>query len=185
MKIKHIILIVLLNCMAFNLHAQKVDVDKLLKQALHETNVTKNYPKAKTLAKKGLKISPNYTDIRLLLGRLYRLTDQPDSARLEFAKVLAKEPTNADALNYLKSLDNAQEADEIASLKNRVSITYNPTFFEREGKNNWNLLNVYYARLTKYGTILGRINYANRSYADGLQYELEAYPKHKTNNYWV
>lgn len=179
MKINYIILIVLLSFVTLNSTAQKVDVDQLLKRALHETNVTKNYSKAKTLAKRGLEISPNYTDIRLLLGRLYRLTDKPDSARLEFAKVLAKEPANADALNYLKSLDNAEEANEIASLKNRVSVTYNPTFFEREGKDTWNLLNVYYARLTKYGTILGRINYANRSYADGLQYELEAYPKHK------
>lgn len=179
MKFKSAILSLLITFSAINVFAQKVDVDKLLKQALHETNITNNYPKAIALAKRGLEISPNYTDIRLLLGRLYKLTDQPDSAKMEFNKVLAKEPANKDAISYLKNLENYEYEKKIASLSNRVSVTYNPTFFEKEGKETWNLLSVYYARLTKYGTILGRINYANRSYADGLQYELEAYPKHK------
>lgn len=176
-------LAILLQFFMLNVQAQKIDVDDLLKEALHETNVNANYPKAIMLTKKGLEISPDYTDIRLLLGRLYKLTDKPDSARMEFTRVLEKEPGNTDAANYLKSLDNAAYDKKIAALRNRVSITYNPTFFEREGKKSWNLVNVYYARQAKFGTVIGRINYADRAYASGYQFELEAYPKHKSGSY--
>ena len=183
MKYKTAGLFLLLNLLILSAQAQKIDVDELLKQALLETNINANYPKAMALAKQGLAISPDYTDIRLLLGRLYRLTDKPDSARMEFNRVLTNSPENADAINYLKALDRSAYAEKTASLRNRVSITYNPTFFERDGKDPWNLVNVYYARQAKFGTVIGRVNYADRSYASGYQFELEAYPKHKPGSY--
>jgi hypothetical protein len=180
------LMLLMLVCLTgFELHAQKVDVDSLLKQALYETNEKSDYPKAMVIAKKALAISPTYTDVKLLVGRLYRLTDKPDSARIMFNEVLLAEPNNADAASYLTNLTIAERQHKIDSLKNRVSITYNPTFFEKEGKESWNLLNVYYGRMTKYGTIIGRINYADRSYADGFQFELEAYPKHKNGYSFV
>ncbi|MES2829488.1 MAG: YaiO family outer membrane beta-barrel protein [Bacteroidota bacterium] len=161
------------------------DVDELFKQALYETNTTKDYPKAMQLAKSALSRSPDYVDVRLLVARLYRLTDQPDSARQVYKGILSIAPANADAVKSIKNLDIAQEEQRIASLPNRVSVTYNPTFFERAGKRSWNLVNVYYGRQTKYGSIIGRISYADRSYDDGLQYELEAYPKHKNGYSFV
>jgi YaiO family outer membrane protein len=178
MKIR-LMLLMLVCLTGSKLHAQKVDVDSLLKLALYETNEKSNYPKAMAIAKEALRISPTYTDVKLLVGRLYRLTDRPDSARIMFNEVLLDEPDNADAASCLNSLTIAERQQKIDSLKNRVSITYNPTFFEKEGKESWNLLNVYYGRMTKYGSIIARINYADRSYADGFQFELEAYPKHK------
>lgn len=178
MKFKYI-LSILLVFTATQLHAQKVDVDSLLKQGLYETNENQNYPKAMAIAKQALQVSPDYVDVQLLVGRLYRLTDKPDSAKMMFKQVLIASPENTEAANYLKGLMDADEVDRLLNLKNMVSVTYNPTFFEREGKESWNLLNVFYGRKTKYGTIIGRINYADRSYDDGFQYELEAYPKHK------
>ena len=184
MKIR-LMLLLLCTLSAVKLHAQKVDVDSLFKQALYETNENANYPKALVLAKQALRISPTYTDVKLLVGRLYRLNDKPDSARIIFNEILLEEPDHADAKSYLTSLTIAERQQKIDSLKNRVSITYNPTFFEREGKESWNLLNMYYGRQTKYGTIIGRINYADRSYDDGFQFELEAYPKHKNGYSFV
>ncbi len=185
-KINYSYCLLLLFSLSFStVFAQKVDVDQLLKQAIFETNVTNNYPKAILLAKQALVISPDYTDVRLLLGRLYKLTAQPDSARVTFNAVLQQSPNNADALAYLKNLDNQESEKELANLANKISITYNPTFFEKEGKKTWNLWNVYYGRQTKFGTIIGRINYADRSYADGYQFEIEAYPKHKNGYSFV
>ena len=167
------------------LHAQKVDVDDLLKEALYETNETQDYQKAMTIAKSALQMSPDYIDVRLLVGRLYKLTDKPDSARIVFNEVLRVAPTNTDAINYLKNLDYSEKEKKIANLPNRVSVTYNPTFFGRSGKKSWNLMNAYYGRQTKFGTVIGRISYADRSYAQGFQYELEAYPTHKNGYSFV
>jgi len=87
------------------LQAQKLSSDDLLKQALYETQVRHDYNKAISLCKQGLALSPDYLDIRLLLGRLYMLTHQYDLARIELSRVLAKQPANADALNYLINLE--------------------------------------------------------------------------------
>ncbi len=172
------VILLILNLSVLTVSAQIKDVDMMLKQALHESNVTKDYAKAMALAKQALVLSPDYTDVRLLVGRLYKLTGQPDSARIAFNLVLEQSPGHPDAIAHLKNLDNDTYQQKIANLANSVSITYNPTFFEVPGKQSWDLLSIHYARKTKFGTLIGRINYADRSYNDGFQFELEAYPKH-------
>ncbi|TKC12749.1 YaiO family outer membrane beta-barrel protein [Pedobacter polaris] len=174
------VIFVLLLCLV-TLHAlaQKVDVDELLKQATYQTNIKQNYPNAIVLAKRALAISPDYTDVRLLLAKLYKLTNQPERARAEYNRILEKSPTHTDALAGVKSIDNNEQEQKIANLKNRLTITYNPTFFEKDGKKAWNLISTSYAREEKFGSIIGRINYLDRAYASGYQFEVEAYPKHK------
>ncbi|HEY1024887.1 MAG TPA: YaiO family outer membrane beta-barrel protein [Sphingobacteriaceae bacterium] len=73
--------------------------DGLLQSARLEAFERNNYPKAIAYLKKGLKMSPDYADLRVFLGRIYTWTDEPDSARHQFNNVLAKDPSNADALN--------------------------------------------------------------------------------------
>ncbi|MCL6524344.1 MAG: tetratricopeptide repeat protein [Thermoflavifilum sp.] len=93
--------------------AQQLSSDDLLQQALYETNVKHNYPRAIQLCKQGLSLSPDYVDIRLLLGRLYVLTHQYNLARIELSKVLDKQPNNANALTYLINLElQAKQYDE-------------------------------------------------------------------------
>ncbi|RZL37416.1 MAG: YaiO family outer membrane beta-barrel protein [Pedobacter sp.] len=179
MKTK-ILLLLMLSCFSLSSFSQKVDVDELLKQAIYQTNIKKNYPSAISIAKKALAISPNYTDVRLLLARLYKLTDEQERARAEYNQVLAYAPHNADALAGIKGIDDFEEEQKIAGLKNRVTLTYNPTFFDKDEKKTWNLLSATYARNEEFGTIVGRINYLDRAYASGYQFEVEAYPKHKS-----
>lgn len=95
-------------------YAQKVSSDELLKQALDAVNTSKNYPLAISLAQEGLNVSPDYTDIRVLLGRLYLLTGKNDDAVKELKKALVKQPNDIDALGYIinanyqnKNLDEA------------------------------------------------------------------------------
>ncbi|MBU0697100.1 MAG: YaiO family outer membrane beta-barrel protein [Bacteroidetes bacterium] len=75
--------------------------DELLKAALKETNVNHNYNAAIKLSKQGLAISPNYTDFRVLLARLYMLTDKNNEAIKELEIVLKKKPKYIDALGYM------------------------------------------------------------------------------------
>ncbi|MET0574175.1 MAG: YaiO family outer membrane beta-barrel protein [Pedobacter agri] len=109
--------LLLLMCLNINISfAQKISSDDLLKQAIRETNINKNYPKAIQLAKRGLAISPRYLDIQVLLGRLYILTNRNDEAETELNMVLKQKPNQKDALNYLVNL-SYQDKNLTQSLK--------------------------------------------------------------------
>ncbi|SKB63465.1 YaiO family outer membrane beta-barrel protein [Daejeonella lutea] len=88
----------------FSSFAQAISSDELFKQALDETNINKNYPRAIALAQSALAISPDYTDIRLLLGRIYVLSGRDEEGIAEYSKVLAKHAGNMEALNALFNL---------------------------------------------------------------------------------
>ncbi|MBG6236401.1 YaiO family outer membrane protein [Pedobacter sp. CAN_A7] len=174
---KRYMLYLLLLVSSFNTKAQQVDVDELFKQAIHETNAVGNYKNAMMLVKKGLEISPEYLDIRVLLGRLYWLSGENDSARIEFNRVLRTSPGQIDALGYLERMAREEKAIKISGLRNRFTLVANPTYFDRRGKENWKLLNASLGRKFKFGTVIARLNYADRAYATGYQFEIEAYPK--------
>ena len=96
--------LLILMCLFINVSAQKLSSDDLLKQAIYQTNIKKNYPAAIALAKKGLAVSPDYIDIRVLLGRLYILTNKKAQAEIELKKALQQKPRYKDALTYLINL---------------------------------------------------------------------------------
>ncbi|NML41095.1 tetratricopeptide repeat protein [Chitinophaga sp. G-6-1-13] len=95
-------------------HSGLVSSDVLYKMALKARNEEKDYPKAIKFCKKALSQSPDYTDIRILLGKLYQETGQPVAAAFEWNVVLRKDPGNSDALHSLVNLyysqHNAPEA---------------------------------------------------------------------------
>jgi YaiO family outer membrane protein len=211
--------------------------DELFQQARKAAFDEKNYPKAIGLSKQALSKSPDYSDIRVFLGRLYTWSDKTDSARVEFNRVLTKHPDNEDAsfafgsleywnnnsnnalkivdgglkyhprsgdllllkakvLNDLKqyaaannTLDtliksdpgnsNARAlADRIKdkTAKNKVGVTYDYIYFDKQFSSPWHLASFEYARQTGIGSIIGFLNYANRFNTNGLQYEVDAYP---------
>lgn len=99
-------LFILLNILTnLNLSAQKIDSDSLLVETLHEMNSAKNYPKAIQMAKKGIKIAPDYLDFHLALGRSYQLIRENDSARTYFNYVISKNPSYKEAFQYLAALE--------------------------------------------------------------------------------
>jgi YaiO family outer membrane protein len=329
-------------------YAQKVSADELLQQALIATNQHKNYPEAIKLVQEGLRVSPDYIDIRVLLARLYLLSERYEDAIQELNKVLVKQPNHADALKYMVNanyqarhtrdaikyiaqylnyyptdqqmllkkiamlheidgLDEAkqelkhalekypndtnlvylnktvsfsaakasllkkdtlqtltiykqllneypgdttvrnqligletarhqyanaikyiesglghyqnqdnlllkkigllqqigaiQEANQLAkvlynnnpnnkkakaiydelfilSTKNQLIVNYAFTAFDQPGKKKWDYYSLSYARTEKFGTLIGRVNYADRINSNGYQFEIEAYPKH-------
>ncbi|MFD0931130.1 YaiO family outer membrane beta-barrel protein [Psychroflexus salinarum] len=61
-----------------------------------------------------------------------------------------------------------------------AGVNYSFTTFDRENFGPWHLLNFQYIHQRKWGSLIGRVNYANRLTAggddrDGLQYELESF----------
>jgi len=79
--------------------------DELFQQARKAAFDQKDYTKAVALSKQALAKSPDYSDIRVFLGRVYTWTDKTDSARAEFNMVLSKHPDNEDAAFAYGSLE--------------------------------------------------------------------------------
>lgn len=85
-----------------------------------------NYPKAISLAKAALEKSPDYTDIRIFLGRLYTWTDKVDCARVEFQKVLEKNKGHEDGSFAYASLEYWNENSEKAKFLVNEGLEVNP-----------------------------------------------------------
>ena len=77
--------------------AQELTADELFTQARQAAFDQKNYPLALERCRMALAKSPDYTDIRVLMGRVYYWHGQPDSARITLAKAVELSPQHEDA----------------------------------------------------------------------------------------
>jgi YaiO family outer membrane protein len=93
--------------------------DELFQQARKAAFDQKDYPKAISLSRQALAKSPDYSDIRVFLGRIYTWSGKTDSARAQFNQVLSKHPDNEDASFASGSLEywnnNSPKALQIAN----------------------------------------------------------------------
>ena len=212
--------------------------DELFQQARTTAFDQKDYQRAIALSKAALAKSPDYSDIRVFLGRLYTWSKKPDSARMQFQQVLNASPDHEDAHLALGSLEYWEDNSEQAlthvnaglvkhpdskellllrakilndlkrwpeantdiervikadpnlteartlsarirenSSKNKIGLTYDFIYFDKQFDNPWHLLSAEYGRQTKIGSVTGRVNYANRFNSSGVQYEVDAYPR--------
>lgn len=220
-------------------HAQEdYTSDELFQMARRAAFDSSNYPKAIEYLKTALNKSPNYSDIRVFLGRIYTWTDQVDSARAAFTYVLINDPSNEDAasaftdleywndnysaaleycnyglvyhphsedlllkkskiLNATKQFTDAYKVIDTllkinpkndkarafmntikeSSSINKIGVGYNYVYFDKQFNDPWHLLNVSYSRSTSLGTVVGRVNYANRFTNNGIQGEVDFYPR--------
>src|SRR4051812_9976538 len=88
--------------------------DGLFQMARKAAFDDKNYPKAIELSKKALAISPNYSDIRIFLGRVYTWSNHYDSAKSAFEYVLNASPDNEDASAAYADLEYWNNYNEAA-----------------------------------------------------------------------
>lgn len=235
-----VLIIVVFATSIFETNAQpNLTADELFQLARKAAFDKKNYLKAKQILKQALVKSPDYADIRIFLGRIYTWSDEPDSARVEFSKVLVTAPQNEDAYmafgyleywqdNNARALDLANKglsftpksaglmllkakilssnsdykgANAIVnqvlvidpknsdarslsnnisdnSSSNRVGLSYDYfSFGNYNGRDSWNLASVDISQQTQYGSVTGRVNYANRFKSNGVQFEIDAYPR--------
>jgi YaiO family outer membrane protein len=97
-------------------NGQKINTDSLLQKA-YESLKEKQYDSALKQAHIGLKASPEYLDFQVVLGRVYQLTKQQDSARIYLNNVLNKNTAYEEAFSYLINLEletgNYEEAESL------------------------------------------------------------------------
>ncbi|UUC45448.1 YaiO family outer membrane beta-barrel protein [Flavobacterium cerinum] len=137
-----------------------------------ETNA-KNYPEATRVTDQAIAQFPQNKSFYFRKLAIYELQKEDDIA-YDYLKSMDKQfPNDTDIKQRLFLLERKNNND-------RVGLNYSITFFDRNGVGPWNLGSAQYIRERKWGSLIGRVNYANRlsfktSIADGLQYEAESY----------
>ena len=148
-----------------------------------------------------LKKQPDNEDASLAFGNLAYWNDHEQEALSHVNNGLKYHPTSenllllkAKILNSLKQWAEAEtvinqilkkntEARALASrirensAQNKIGLSYGYVYFDKQFDNPWQLTSIDYSRQTKIGSFIGRINYANRFNSNGLQFELDAYPR--------
>lgn len=211
--------------------------DGLFKAARSAAFDNKDYTRAIVLCKKALGIAPDYSEIRVFLGRIYTWEKKPDSARQALGYVLDRHPDDEEAAAALTDLEYWNDNNEKAlqyceqglqyhpksadlllkkakilndmrqyrqaystadtilqiypknesarallrtiqdnSSLNKIGISYDFVYFDKQFSNPWHLASLSYARQTKAGSLIGRVNYANRFTKNALQGEVDFYP---------
>jgi len=128
-----------------------------------------NSAKALQLVNNGLKYHNQSKDLILLRAKVLNDLHQYKAADSSLDVLIKADPTNSDA----RSL--ADRVKDNASI-NKISLSYDYIYFDKEFNNPWNIVEIDYTRHTGLGAIVGTLNYANRFNSNGLQYEVDAYP---------
>ena len=133
----------------------------------------KNYENALLLAERGIVLYPKqetfYLKKRVALEFL-----REEKKEYEFIKLITPQfPNNEDLKIRLLDLETKMNSD-------RLGVNYSYTTFNRDQYGPWHLANIQYIRERVWGSLIGRVSYANRfingeSIAEGLQYEAESY----------
>ena len=140
-------------------------------------NWSDNSQKAIEYCDRALKLDPKNEDFLLKKARIQHGSEAFDGAVNTLKTLIGINSANAEAIKLLQEY-------RLDVMKNRVRVNYTIDQFDKSfNRDPWQVLAVSYARKTKLGTVLARVNLAERYGNQGIQYELDAYPKISENNY--
>jgi YaiO family outer membrane protein len=121
------------------------------------------------MANKALTLFPEDPEILILQANAEENTNNPQEALKITTRILDKDPTNQNALEYKNSLIQKLRNYTIGikSTLELYSETYDPM--------QYHTLKI--SRLTKYGSIIANLNFSRRFNENGAQFEVDLYPK--------
>lgn len=125
---------------------------------------------ALNIIEQGLFYNRQYVPLLLRRAKVENSLKEYERSLYTTDTILAIDGKNTEA----RALANTVK-DKIA--KNRVGVRYEYVGFDKRFSDPWHFLTVDYTRETDLGSITASVNYANRFARNGLQYELEAYPR--------
>ena len=129
-----------------------------------------NDAKALYIVDGGLDKHPDSKDLMLLKAKILNNLNKYLEADKVVSQILKTDSKNTEARAMsLRIKDN--------SAKNKFGVSYDFVNFDKQFSDPWHLMSFDYGRQTKFGSVSTRINYANRFKSNGLQFELDAYPK--------
>jgi len=125
--------------------------------------------KALELTTLALKHFPKNEEILLLKAKAQQNGKNPEDALATVEQVILLNPSNQKALDYKNSLINALSFNTIG-LRAAVDL-YSEVFDPMQ------LHTLKYSRQTKYGSLIAKVNFSRRFQENGMQFELDLYPK--------
>lgn len=125
---------------------------------------------ALVLANRGLEINPKSEELLLLKTRILRDKNLLKQADQSLNALLAINPKNQAARNL--SIQNGGLGS-----RNKVGINYDFVTFDKQFDKPWHLASLDYGRQTAFGSLTGRLNFANRFETSSTQFELDFYPR--------
>jgi len=136
-----------------------------------------NNEKAIEYCDEALKIEPESQSFTLKKARILYSEEKYDNAVSVLEDFLQNNSGNGE---IIKKLDEYR----LESLKNKIRLVYTYDHFNSEfNRDPWHMVALSYGRKTKLGTVIARVNYINRFNDNGMQIEMDAYPKISENNY--
>lgn len=128
-----------------------------------------NSQKALVILNKGIEKNPGSEDLLLLQARVQKDLKMYAEASTTLNQLLKINPKLTEARSLGESIRNV-------SSKNQIGADYEYVYFDKRFDDPWHLATIDYSRSTKIGSIIGRINYANRFNSNGTQFNIDAYP---------
>ncbi len=119
---------------------------------------------------KGLVYHPGSSLLLLKKAKILSGLSRYKESALITDTLLQRDPRNAEARALSQQTGSR-------SAKNQLGIYYDYVRFDKQYNDPWHLISVDYKRMTGIGAVIGRVNYANRFNHNGLQYEMDAYPR--------
>ena len=126
-------------------------------------------PKALAYANSALTLNPVSEDILLKKTKILVDLQNYEEAYRTIDTLLHINRSNTEAFVY------AERIKDLTRI-NTIGTTYDYDHFSKVF-DPWHAVAVSYSRKTAIGSVIGRINYANRFLKNGMQFEVDAYPR--------
>jgi YaiO family outer membrane protein len=128
-----------------------------------------NYEQALKVSEAAIKQYPKSEEFLLKRARVLGAMKDYSEAFSTLEALFAINNTYPDAILYAERLK-----EEVRI--NAVTLTYDYDSFDKTF-DPWHAVSLAYARQTPFGSVIGRINYANRFLENGVQFEVDMYPR--------
>lgn len=128
-----------------------------------------NYNAALNICNRALAVYPASEALLLRKAKILNATKKPAEASIITDQLLKNNNHDSAAMALAATIKNAAKV-------NMLSVSYANSSFDKQFDKPWQFASISYGRYTKLGSVIGRINYANRFGENGVQGEIDAYP---------
>ncbi len=129
-----------------------------------------HYQNSLNICEKGLAVFPGSTELQIRKIKNLAIMGKSREALVLANTVLLTVQNNPELIALAEKL-------KLAHVTNTIGIAYELSAFDKQYANPWHLANLSYKLNTGAGSFIARVNYANRFGANGLQGEVDAYPR--------
>lgn len=129
-----------------------------------------NPEKALIVIEPGIDKNPDSEGLLMLKAKILNNLGKFTEANQTLETLLTYDPNLSEARSFRQKIKDL-------SSENQIGVSYDFVYFDERFSDPWHLASVSYGRGTPIGSVTGRLNYANRFTTNGVQFEVDAYPR--------